>query len=666
MNFFSVRTNHQITVKAIFDNQKNIKFSQLSWHKDEVNLGDIVYIIVSGDKSKKDFVYTNGLKAIAIVVGLPIQDDRKHFSIDTEIICNLDRIFTKDDFYNFPSLKNAPNIGAETLNPPNQAFRKFGNHNTGMDVIRALLRINPNLSNRKELLTIIDNDLVIDELVMKTSLNVIRDKNDISFDFKKLINDIQLSGLNINLTFVKRFTTCLITKPFVLLTGLSGSGKTKLAQFFATWLTDDFVRNNNNILDLDEVIDSSRVKYKVYKSDQVSVILEQVDTKVKVSLPFELINEWIKVIEANNFTVNTNTREIRNIVGETTKYSTQLNSFESHLKAVAFYVINKFKNNSNFYTKVNQKCIVPVGADWTNREPLLGYPNALNNNEYIKPDNGVIDLLIDAQDYPDIPFFLILDEMNLSHVERYFADFLSAMESEESIKLHSLEEMKSDDGKIIPGEIKLAKNLFIIGTVNVDETTYMFSPKVLDRAGVLEFKVDKSELGAFLDNPSKINISSVSGNGSGMSSDFVSITKEQITNFNEKENIKKELITFFDELKKVGAEFGYRTASEVFQYAGKVKLLESKSENDEWSDKEIIDTAIVQKLLPKLHGSRNKIEVVLKTLGRYCLEDSNNEPFQFEEDGKDKYQIKYPISYEKLSRMHNRVIKDGFTSFAEA
>jgi 5-methylcytosine-specific restriction enzyme B len=72
--------------------------------------------------------------------------------------------------------------------------------------------------------------------------------------------------------------------------------------------------------------------------------------------------------------------------------------------------------------------------------------------------------------------------MNLSHVERYFADFLSVMESGDVIKLYSGTSRMSSDDKAIPQEITWPKNLFIIGTVNIDETTYMFSPKVLDRA----------------------------------------------------------------------------------------------------------------------------------------------------------------------------------------
>ena len=101
-----------------------------------------------------------------------------------------------------------------------------------------------------------------------------------------------------------------------------------------------------------------------------------------------------------------------------------------------------------------------------------------------------------------MPHFLILDEMNLSHVERYFADMLSAIESGEPLHLHS------EAGTVghpalpsgVPRELSLPPNLFIVGTVNVDETTYMFSPKVLDRANVLEFRVTEEEMVGFLAN----------------------------------------------------------------------------------------------------------------------------------------------------------------------
>lgn len=121
----------------------------------------------------------------------------------------------------------------------------------------------------------------------------------------------------------------------------------------------------------------------------------------------------------------------------------------------------------------SQYCIVPVGADWSNREPLLGFPNALNSEEYVKPDNCALQLIIAAERHPEKPYFLILDEMNLSHVERYFADFLSVLESGDKITLHNGETEISN----VPPSVTLPQNLYVIGTVNVDETTYMFSPK---------------------------------------------------------------------------------------------------------------------------------------------------------------------------------------------
>ena len=86
---------------------------------------------------------------------------------------------------------------------------------------------------------------------------------------------------------------------------------------------------------------------------------------------------------------------------------------------------------------------------------------------------------------------MILDEMNLSYVERYFADFLSSLESHSPILLWD----KESDG--VPKSISLPRNLFIVGTINVDETTYMFSPKVLDRANVIEFKINEAEMESY-------------------------------------------------------------------------------------------------------------------------------------------------------------------------
>ncbi len=293
-----------------------------------------------------------------------------------------------------------------------------------------------------------------------------------------------------------------------------------------------------------------------------------------------------------------------------------------------------------------QVCTVSIGADWTNREPLLGYPNALNKDEYVKPESGVLQLLMRANKDPDKPYFLILDEMNLSVVERYFADFLSAMESGEKIKLWD------NEAENVPKEIELPKNVFIIGTINVDETTYMFSPKVLDRANVIEFKIAPNEMEDYLGKKVNINLEQAYSACADMAVDFVTKAKSPV----EKDEKNKDvLLSFFKELKEVNAEFGYRTVNEISRY---LHFADGDLEDDS-----AIDTAILQKLLPKLHGSRKKLVPVLTSLWQLCLNDGVTKEIDTEFNATD---FKYPESAEKIQRMYKAVVDNGFTSFAEA
>ncbi len=402
---------------------------------------------------------------------------------------------------------------------------------------------------------VLENDLK-DLLKIYTNKDIQEKKvnNNVKFNYNNFYEELLKSRYKFNKYFVLRFISALCTKPFLILTGLSGSGKTKLAQAFTYWITENG----------------------------------------------------------------------------------------------------------------KQYCLIPVGADWTNREPLLGFPNSLEPGKYIKPENRVIDLIIEAgkEANADKPFFLILDEMNLSHVERYFADFLSVMESNEKISLHSDIEWLDN----VPVDLSVPKNLFIIGTVNVDETTYMFSPKVLDRAHVIEFRVNEEEMENFLKEPLKPELELLKGLGKDMASDFIRKSQSEVSNFEEIADVQTTLIQFFKELKKIGAEFGYRSASEIYRFAGILKMI-TKENGNEWSIDDIIDAAVIQKLLPKVHGSRSKLEPILKTLAELCLIDKNDFNLIIKGDNidfADKTKIKYPLTFEKILRMRTRVIQDGFTSFAEA
>jgi MoxR-like ATPase len=142
--------------------------------------------------------------------------------------------------------------------------------------------------------------------------------------------------------------------------------------------------------------------------------------------------------------------------------------------------------------------VVPVRPDWTGSEPLLGYEDVLIQREDKIPVWSVprvLEFCVQCRQEPLRPHLLLLDEMNLAHVEQYFADFLSGMESGEPV-LPDVGWDSTEKQWILLSRERLAipDNLFIIGTVNVDETTYMFSPKVLDRAHTIEFRVLPNDL----------------------------------------------------------------------------------------------------------------------------------------------------------------------------
>ena len=313
--------------------------------------------------------------------------------------------------------------------------------------------------------------------------------------------------------------------------------------------------------------------------------------------------------------------------------------------------------------KEKQMCVVSVGADWTNREPLLGYPNALKPGEYIKPENGVLDLLIEANKPQNAskPFFLILDEMNMSYVERYFADFLSAMESHEAIALWKECNNENESCECeVPERIGLPDNLFIIGTINVDETTYMFSPKVLDRANVIEFKISIDEMTEFLDSIRQVDSSSICSKAAEMGADFVKLAN--CKDFNNVEATTDTLKAFFTELKSVNAEFGYRSATEIFRFISQAHKNDDTAEK--MSKEEVLDAAILQKLLPKLHGSRKKLEPALKGLWKLCFDASIKDTMQISRENIEK--AIYKESADKIFRMYESAYANGFTSFAEA
>jgi len=388
---------------------------------------------------------------------------------------------------------------------------------------------------------------------------------------------IQKSGFNFNDKLLKGFLASLISKPFTILTGASGTGKTKIAELLAKHLSDEDGSSN---------------------------------------------------------------------------------------------------------------AIVPVGADWTDTRNVLGFVNHLRDDgsgsgQPIFQSTQVLDLLLNAEQNPDYPHFLILDEMNLSHVERYFSDFLSVMEQNDGkLKFHSegdLRLLRSSDDKVgVPQALAYPKNLFVIGTVNIDETTYMFSPKVLDRSNVIEFSVTAEDLSAYLDDPKAY--SEIEQSQEGIAEGFLDLARksknsewEQLPSAPAK-LIADHLLKLFKILKDGRFEFAYRTAKEVNTYLRVCRHLADDS--DAWDAgtwNEDLDDQILQKLLPKLHGSMGRIGGLLAALAAYCHKGAIeaetaqaqtkiqlDEALQFNEGD-----AVFPKSLKKLQAMIQTLRDEQFVSFIQ-
>ena len=326
-----------------------------------------------------------------------------------------------------------------------------------------------------------------------------------------------------------------------------------------------------------------------------------------------------------------------------------------------------------------------MGADWTDNRSVLGFVNHLRPREG-KPSyqsTPILDLILRANENPDFPHFLILDEMNLSHVERYFSDFLSTMEqTDASLGLHKEGEGKllrfEGDKHQVPHRIEYPKNLFVIGTVNIDETTYMFSPKVLDRANVIEFTVSADEIGEFLKDPQPYQ--EIEPAELGIAEGFLELAKqaqdgklEPLPEANN-EAIAGHMLNLFKILKDGRFEFGYRTAKEVNTYLRVCRHLADDS--DAWDAgtwNEDLDDQILQKLLPKLHGSMGRIGGLLAALASYCHKGAieaekaqAQTKIQLDTALKfDEGNAAFPKSLQKLQAMIQTLRDEQFVSFIQ-
>ncbi|MCU6796822.1 hypothetical protein OB236_32325 [Paenibacillus sp. WQ 127069] len=475
-----------------------------------------------------------------------------------------------------------------------------------------------------------------------------------------------------------RFVLSLKSKPFLILSGISGTGKTKIAQLFVEFSSvGRHLSTPPN--DLFTYIlypynfTYQRMIVPVRLAEQLN--LDGLDQGVEITLRFGENSESALIKRESQGHIRLGFRKAFMVwlSGNFSIGDSLFISVEGKGESIQFYK----EMPGSQVNSVCQHAFMSVRPDWLDHTALLGFYNPILQMYH---STDLLKLMLRAHQNRDLPFFLILDEMNLSKVEYYFADFLSCIESrrvgrtgelqQEKIPLHEewQEEIviTDEDGTIyqVPNRIEIPGNLYIIGTINVDETTYMFSPKVLDRAHVIEcnemdldgyIRIDMRR--AFNQNASTASLREIEW--------FTSDSRYHLDLY-KKTFLNPEhrllLDDLFDAVEGIhslllqnGISFGYRVVDELFYF-----ILNAYS-NNLLDGTDSLDIGVLQKVLPKLHGNRAQMEQVLADLFKWT---EPAEGISLETDMHALTGI-YPRTMRKMQTMHRQLSRTGYCSFIQ-
>lgn len=307
--------------------------------------------------------------------------------------------------------------------------------------------------------------------------------------------------------------------------------------------------------------------------------------------------------------------------------------------------------------------LISVRPDWNDGSDLLGYKNI--QGKFVA--GPIIDFIKAANDDADNIYLVCLDEMNLARVEYYFSDFLSIMETRKKVNKNIVTdtiidsnyfENKSDQAY---ADLILPDNLYIVGTVNMDETTHPFSKKVLDRANTIEFSEIHLDMFTLLDETNS-GLDTWKVNPAFLKSKYVTLRDCGIENEDRLGDIIGRLMEINDILKEANLQIGYRIRDEICFYMLYNNQEELLTENAAF------DFQLMQKVLPRIQGSSETIKRVLIklfyfTAGRdYSNEDGTigSKAINFVNANND---LPFPRSSAKIAFMIKRFEEDGFTSF---
>lgn len=246
----------------------------------------------------------------------------------------------------------------------------------------------------------------------------------------------------------------------------------------------------------------------------------------------------------------------------------------------------------------SQVAFLPVRPSWMDDGDILGYLDR-NRMLYFPSDTGLAELLVEASRHPEKMYIVCFDEMNLARAEYYFAQFISVLEKKENPALQlynpSLEDRVYNHSDY-PARIPLLDNVLFMGTVNVDESTYHFSDKILDRANVITLHQRKFSDMARLTRREAAPEVEVGAD------EYRQFRKDEgvVTLSDAELHLLDDLNAALDERGTSGG-IGYRVVSDMSRYLANIPS------GSPMNRKEALDMQIVQRVLTKVRGSREQI-----------------------------------------------------------
>lgn len=343
-------------------------------------------------------------------------------------------------------------------------------------------------------------------------------------------------------------------------------------------------------------------------------------------------------------------------------------------------------------TSPGNYCLIEVKPNWHDSTELLGYESKIGGAHYVL--TPFVRFLVKAMFYPEAPFFVCLDEMNLAPVEQYFAEFLSVLESrtkvgdrivseplvkadifkkysdlseklfaqsEENTHYNNVQETseltprygkEAEVFEILKDKgLRIPPNVIVIGTVNMDETTHQFSRKVINRAMTIEMNLPEGDpFMDFYNNASQLVYrenpvpASLYLSTEVKASDVIDALAAADADLTER--LKGEVAKFLNGLNTAldGTPFkvAYRVQNELLLYFYQ-SWCEDKDNDWESILSTSCDQILMMKVLPRIEGDEELLEKPLERLATFCAA--------------------YPDASKKIAEMKSRLDQSHFASF---